>query len=259
MRVPLALAALAAAVAIPLGCTSVLGDFSSGSAPGGPEGGGSDDGATASTDGSSGGSTDASSDVSTGGGGDSTVVSSDGGVPEATAALDARDAEAAAPLQLLTCNQWQNQNPKVIAQLRASDASGGGGNNQGPFNQFYLEHVPGMNAARIVVQTSTPSSTTTVYTVPESNSGSNAVGSLTLPGTGLQAELKTSSAVTFLVQQYMTGAYEYFSIADTDPGDLDASVASAQASIASSLPNPPRMGGGGNFRIAFVEMGPGSY
>jgi hypothetical protein len=251
MRLAFALSAATVMIAT-FGCSSILGDFSSGSSPGGSEGGGDiepNSSSDASVDDSPRGSLDAPT------GGDSTTTSSDGATPDALAPTDA--SEAAAPLEVLACNAWQNASPTLVAQIFPSDSSGGGGNSQGPFNQLYLEHIPGMNAARIVVGTNTSSANTIVYTVPES--GSNGIGMLMLPNTNLQAELKTSTAVTFLVQQFMNNEYAYFSIADTDPGNMDSSVANPQASIGSSLPDQPTTNGGGNFQMSFVEMGVGSY
>ncbi|MGO9834927.1 MAG: hypothetical protein ACLP1X_11975 [Polyangiaceae bacterium] len=248
MRLAFALSAAAVAIA-PFGCSSILGDFSANGLPGGSEGGG-DGEPIPSTDASSGPADAAMSS-------DSTTTPTDGATPEALAPADAP--EAATPLQILSCNAWQNPSPTLVAQIFPSDSSGGGGNSQGPFNQLYLEHIPGMNAARIVVGTSTSmSSATTVYTVSESG-GSNGIGTLTLPGTNLEAEAKTPNAVTFLVQQFMNSEYEYFSIADTDPGNMDSSLAIPQASIGSSLPNQPNMNGGGDFEMTFVEMATDSY
>ncbi len=207
MRLAFALSAAAVAIA-PFGCSSILGDFSANGLPGGSEGGG-DGEPIPSTDASSGPADAAMSS-------DSTTTPTDGATPEALAPADAP--EAATPLQILSCNAWQNPSPTLVAQIFPSDSSGGGGNSQGPFNQLYLEHIPGMNAARIVVGTSTSmSSATTVYTVSESG-GSNGIGTLTLPGTNLEAEAKTPNAVTFLVQQFMNSEYEYFSNRGHRPG-----------------------------------------
>jgi hypothetical protein len=230
-----------AAVAGPFGCTSLLGDFSSGTA-GGPG------------DGSPGPTPDGSSDDAAG---DATTPPSDGTGGDGLAQGDAppAEAEAAAPLQLLTCDQWQNPQPTVVVRLFAPDGSGGGGNNGSPFNQFFVEHVPSTNTARIVVATGGPGSATSVYTVSEQGGGSPHV--LSLPNTGLAGEQKTTGAVTFLVNQYAGGGYAYYSIADADPGN---GTLAAPLLTVSNVPNQATGGGGGNnFQMEFVEMGVGSF
>jgi hypothetical protein len=243
----LAFAVSSASLAVFLaGCTSLLGDFETG----GPDAAGDDGAPGPSTDAS-----DASSDGSTG---DSTMQGSDGASQDGPGPSDAQPEADAAPLQRLTCDQWQKANDLLVARLFASDSGGGGGNNI-PFNQIAVEHIPGMNAARLVVATNGSPSATTVYTVQES-SGSNTVNAIALPNTGARAELKTSNAVTFLVQQFSgSSTYLLYSIADSDPGNNAASLSTPVATL-TALPNQPTSGGGGgNFEMTYIEMAANSY
>jgi hypothetical protein len=253
MRFFLGRSAVAAVlVAGAAGCTSLLGDFSEG--PAGDGGGGSlgSDGSSGGTggDGASGGVDGAMASAD---GGDATVSAGDGG-------LDGPgEAEAAGPLQQLHCTSWDHPSPTLVMQVLPFDSGGGGGGNSGPFNQLAVEHIPGMNAARLVVATSSPTgSNVSVITVNE-NGGGGAPSTVALANRGLLAELKTSTNVTFLLQNYMASEYDYYSIADTDPGTTSASVVGP----APALTSPPNLtsgsGGGGNFQMQFVPLPAGGY
>src|SRR5579862_4218979 len=121
------LAALAlGAVAVPLGCSSLLGDFPSNDLKGnGGEGGSaSDDGGGGAdspgggSDGSN-GSTDSSSDT--------TMRGADGDAP--TQSTDG-SSEAAPSLKLLNCTSFEMQNPLVVLTVPGLEAgTGGGGGN----------------------------------------------------------------------------------------------------------------------------------
>ncbi len=248
MRLAFAVSSASAALLL-VGCTSLLGDFETG----GADAVGDDGAPGPSPDGS-----DASSDAPAS---DSTMQGADGASQDGLGASDASqpDGEASAPLQRLTCDQWQKPNDLLVARLFPSDSGGGGGNNI-PFSQMAIEHIPGMSAARIVVATNTSSSSTTmVYTVQES-SGQNTVNALSLPNSGMRAELKTSNAVTFLVQSYSgSSTYLLYSIADSDPGTSASSLSTPVATL-SPLPNMPTSGGGGgNFQMTYIEMAANSY
>ena len=160
--------------------------------------------------------------------------------------------EAAPPLQQLTCNTWDNASPTLVMKLFPSDGGGGGGT---PFNQFMVEHVPGVNAARLVVAYGQTGSSTSVVTASENGGG---ISALTLSGTGLEYEQKTPTGVAFLVQNYMANQYEYYSIADNDPGTAPAGLVGP----APAVPAPPNLltsGNGGNFQMQGVPLPTGGY
>jgi len=208
MRLVFALPVLTV-VASPLGCTSLLGDFGGGSSTSeGADGGG------------------IAPDANTGG--DSMMPGGDGGIqgsPEGAATVPdgSQDAEASAPLQILSCTEWQNAQPTLVLQL-AGDAGGGGG----PINGFYLHHIAGMNAARLVVATSTPAAGATIFTIPES--GSSTPSSFSV-GVSPQAVQSTASGIAMLAQNYMNDTFNYYAIADTDPGTSSSSVSAPLASV----------------------------
>jgi hypothetical protein len=240
----LAISALAALV-LPVGCTSLLGDFSAG-----PTEGGTTEGGVTSLDGSSGGD---GRGVPSADGGDATMPpGDDGGGQGSDGAQD-----DAASLKLLACNTWDNPTPAVILQMFAPEGGGGGGNNI-PIGNFTVDHIPGNSAARLVVGTGGSTSGITVATIAESFSGNASPSVLPLAGLGLQGERKTPSGVAFLAQDYATNLFEYYTIADDDPGTANSGIVGPMPTFG----NPPSYSGGGggsSFQMTFIPMAAGGY
>jgi hypothetical protein len=248
------LAALAlGAVAAPVGCSSLLGDFSlndskgdGGEAgPGTDDGGGGADGPGGNSDGPN-GSTDSPSD--------STMKGADGDAPTQT--TDGAS-EAAPPLKLLHCSTWEMSNDLKILTVPGLDGGSGGGGNGSPINQFLVEHLPGQKAARVLVSTySSSSSSQAIYTVTENTIGS-ITGTLTFNNQSVQALDKTSSGMAMIVQNNGSSGYTVYSLPDSDPG-MAASGLIAQGSIP-ALPNQATSGNNRTQMMLTTLSGGGYY
>jgi hypothetical protein len=230
---------LAAAMA-PAGCTAVLGDFTS--SPGDDGAGG--DGSVSSSGGSSGGGPSDGSGSSSGGG-DATMPG-DGGPPP-DGAVDA------GPLHELTCNTWDQTTPTLVLKIFAPEGgSSGGGNNNGiPIYDFLIEHIPGMNAARMLVETNSGGSIVTL-----SESGGPAT---VLPiGLNVQAERKTAMGMTLLAQDNTNNTYGYYTIADDDPATASSAIVGPQGPTVGALPSTGS-GGVNNTQMDFVPLPDAGY
>ncbi len=240
------LAALAlGAVAAPVGCSSLLGDFTLNDSKGdgggegstGTDDGGSGDDGTGGSDGPN-GSSDAPSDT--------TMKGADGDAPTQTG--DAHS-EAAPPLKLLSSCSWQmGTNPlKVVTVPGLDGGCGGCGNGSGsPINQFQVEHLAGQSSARVLVSSFTgTNSSQSIYTVTENTIGA-ITGTLTFNNQSVQAVAKTANGMAMIVQNNGSPGFTVYSLPDSDPG-MSASGLIAQG----TLPALPNQATSGNNRTEF--------
>jgi hypothetical protein len=163
------------------------------------------------------------------------------------------DADASAPLQLLTCTSWQLSTPTLIEKVFPSDSGGFGGGN-GPIGQFAVEHVTGMNAARVVYETDTTLTTLKVATVSENTAGS--LSSLSFTNRSLRGVQKSSSGVVVLDQNFTANQYEFYSMADTDPGTSASGLVGPSPTLSGALPSYGSSFSG-NFEIPFLQLASG--
>ncbi|MGH7438730.1 MAG: hypothetical protein ACRENE_23835, partial [Polyangiaceae bacterium] len=250
------LAALAlGAVAAPIGCSALLGDFKLTANGDAGEGGTASDDGTTGPDGS--GGPDGPNGMSDGpAGGDSP---SDGGMPGADGDAPSRPTDAPSEgspaLTLLHCALNGLQNDVQILSVPPYDG-GGGGNNGNPINQFTVEHLSGnQSAVRLLVSSQGSSGTTqSIYTVND-NSGS-VMGTMTFSNQSVQALEKTSSGIAMLVQNYSSGGYTLYSLPDSDPGTSTSGLV-AQGTIA-GLPNESSSGNN-RMNMALTSLSGGGY